>query len=328
MREDGDRYTLVGADGEMEGIVTGAMKYMAESRLELPAVGDWVVARLLTGENKAIIHAVLSRKSQFVRKEAGQRTEGQVVAANVDVLFLVMGLDGDYNPRRLERYLTVAGSSGAKPVIILNKVDQVDDLETRMAEISLSAQGTPVYAISALHGMGLEQLDELITEGTSVAFLGSSGVGKSTLINALAGGSKMKTAAVREDDNRGRHTTTHRELIPISNGAVLIDTPGMREMSLWGDEEALDSAFPDIKALARKCRHKNCTHQGEPDCAVLAALEDGTLDPARCESYIKLQREMQHLAELQEEGATRYERKKKKGISKAVKAFKKIHRRH
>jgi ribosome biogenesis GTPase len=275
--------------GRLGGVPAGRL-----SDDELPAVGDWVAARPLEGERKAVIEAVLPRRTCFMRKETWQRTVAQVVAANVDTVFLVTAFGHDLNPRRVERYLTAAWDSGSSPVIVVNKADLAEDPFGDLAEVEAVALGVPVLPVSAVSGEGLDQLDALLAAGKTIALLGSSGVGKSTLVNRLAGGERMHTAEIRSD-GRGRHTTTHRELIPLPSGALLIDTPGMRELQLWAGEEVLDSTFAEIAELAAECRFSDCSHEHEPGCAIKSALADGSLPAERFDSYRKLQREMRAL---------------------------------
>jgi ribosome biogenesis GTPase / thiamine phosphate phosphatase len=281
---------------------------------ELPAVGDWVVARPLDGERKALIEAVLPRRSAFTRKEAWRRTAEQIVAANVDVVFLVSAFGLDLNPRRIERYLTAAWESGATPVIVLNKADLSDDPDLDAAPIEAVAFGVPVIRISAVTGEGLDELEAQIGPGRTAALLGSSGVGKSTIVNRLAGRELLATQPVRAGDEHGRHTTTHRELVVLPEGrGLLLDTPGMRELQLWADVEALDSTFSEIAELAAECRFADCSHEREPGCAIQAALAAGTLDRARWESYRKLQRELRAL-EIRQNGRLRAEEKRKRRV--------------
>lgn len=284
-----------------------------------PAVGDWVAVRPPAGKGRAVIHAVLPRRSRFSRKTAGHKTEEQVVAANVDTIFLVSGLDGDYNPRRIERYLTAAWDSGAQPVVVLNKLDRCENPEQCLLEVEAIAMGVPIHAVSAATGHGCAELTAYLGPGRTVGLLGSSGVGKSTLSNYLLGREVQKTAEVREGDDRGRHTTTHRELFLTPTGGLLIDTPGLRELHLWeggeGGDGALtgiESSFSDVEELAASCRFGDCRHMGEPGCAVEAMLA-----PERLESYRKLQRELRQLHLRQDELARLVEKKKIKVVHKA-----------
>jgi ribosome biogenesis GTPase len=297
---------LFTADGELGGVPAGRL-----GEDELPAVGDWVAVRRLPGEKKALVEAVLPRRSAFVRKEAWRRTAAQVVAANVDVVFLVSAFGHDLNPRRIERYLTATWESGAQPVIVLTKTDLYpDEVPAGEAEVAAVAFGVPVHPVSGITGDGLEALDGYLEPGRTVALLGSSGVGKSTLVNRLAGGRVMATREIR-GDGRGRHTTTHRELVPLPGGALLLDTPGMRELQLWAGEESLDGAFADVAELAAECRFADCEHRTEPGCAVRAALADGSLDRERWLSYGKLQRELRAL-EVRQDGRLRMEARKQR----------------
>ena len=304
--------------GPLGGVPSGRL-----DEAELPAVGDWVVARPLDGERKALIEAVLPRRSAFTRKEAWERTVEQVVAANVDIVFVVSAFGHDLNPRRMERYLIGAWESGAKPVIVLNKADLSDDPAAEAAPIEAVAFGVPVHAVSATTGDGLDLLQRYVVPGSTAALLGSSGVGKSTLVNRLAGERVMKVRDLRQD-GRGRHTTTHRELVPLSGGGLLLDTPGMRELQLWAGEEALDSTFEDVVRLFRHCRFNDCAHEREPGCAVQAALRDGTLQQERYDSWRKLQRELRWL-EVRRNARLRAEaRKEIRRFSRDVKNRKKV----
>jgi ribosome biogenesis GTPase len=283
-----------------------------------PAVGDWVALRPSTGDGRAVIHAILPRKSRFSRKSPGHRTEEQVVAANVDTIFLVSGLDGDFNPRRIERYLTAAWDSGARPVVVLNKLDRCDDPEGCLLEAQSIAMGVPVHRVSALTGENVGDLAAYLGPGQTVGLLGSSGVGKSTLTNRLLGREVQRTAEVREGDDRGRHTTTHRELFVAPTGGLLIDTPGLREIQLWEGDQGIESAFADIEELAEGCRFADCQHKGEPGCAVEAAAESGELPPERLESYRKLQRELRQIQIRHDEIARIQEKKKNKSTQRAL----------
>ena len=276
--------------GRMGGLPAGKL-----SDEELPAVGDWVAVRPVDGERKAVIEAVLPRRTSFTRKEAFKRTVEQVIAANVDTVFVVTAFGFDLNPRRLERYLTAAWDSGSSPALIVNKSDTAIDTEAELFEIEPVAMGVPVHAVSAVTGDGLDTLDSYLLPGSTIALLGSSGVGKSTLVNRFAGREVLATADTSAG-GRGRHTTSHRELVPLPSGAILLDTPGMRELQLWADEEALDTTFSEIAELAGQCRFNDCAHKSEPGCAIRRALYEGTLARERWDSYCKLQREMRALA--------------------------------
>jgi ribosome biogenesis GTPase / thiamine phosphate phosphatase len=310
--------------GELTARISGKMRYHAEIEKLYPAVGDWVVIKPLINEQKGIIHAVLPRKSKFSRKAAGERTEEQIVSANIDIVFIVSGLDGgrNLNLRRLERCLTLAWNSGATPVIVLNKVDLCPDIDSYVKSVEEIAPGISIHPVSAKKHIGLDLLRNYLSKGKTAAFLGSSGVGKSALINALLGIEKQETGEVREDDRMGRHTTTRRELILLPGGGIMIDTPGMREIQLWAGEEDVQGAFHDIETLSRQCRFSDCRHKGESGCAIKAAINLGELDPARLESYRKLQDELIYLIS-REEGSTRlYEKLKYKKIAKWSKELK------
>ena len=261
---------------------------------ELPAVGDWVAARPLPGERKALIEDVLPRRSAFTRKEAWRRTVEQVVAANVDTVFLMSSLGPDLNTRRLERYLVGAWESGAQPAIVLTKADLEPDHVAAVLDVETIAFGVPIHVVSAVSGEGLGELEPYLRRGATIALLGSSGVGKSTLVNRLAGRDVLTVREVRAD-GRGRHTTTHRELVLLPDGGLLLDTPGMRELQLWAGEESLDGTFEDVAALTADCRFNDCAHESEPGCAIRAALAEGSLPAERWESYRKLQRELRSL---------------------------------
>lgn len=290
IRQDHDLYRVVGPSGEMNARVTGKMIYAAADEADYPAVGDWVaVDRDSDAQGDASIGQILARRSVFVRKAAGSGQAVQVVAANVDKVFICMALNADYNLRRLERYLTIAWDSGAQPVVVLTKADLCGDLPQKLAEVSLASAGCPVVVSSALHQEGLEQVRQLAAPGKTVAFIGSSGVGKSTLINYLLGEERLATAEIGQNE-KGRHTTTYRQLYVLPEGGMVIDTPGMRELQLESGD--LSRAFDDIESLAQDCRFRDCTHTGEPGCAVQQAIEDGRLPLERLNSYHKLQREL------------------------------------
>lgn len=292
-------YRVLTEQGEWLAQVSGRLRHHAEGRRDFPAVGDWVAVAAGT-HGRATIHAVLPRLSRFARKVAGSRTEEQVVAANVDTVFLVAGLDADFNLRRLERYLLLARESGAMPVVVLNKADVCPDVPARVADVEAIALGLPVLAVSAKSAGTLQVLQTYVRPGESVAFLGSSGVGKSTIINTLIGQPILPTREVRTHDSRGRHASSARELIILPSGGLVIDTPGMRELQLWEVGDGMTGTFEDIEALGAGCRFRDCRHQGEPACAVQAAVDEGHLSAERLNSYRKLQDEVTRLEEQQE----------------------------
>lgn len=322
--EHKNSYTVLTDRGEMPGLLTGRMYFDAMERDDLPVVGDWVVVRILDEqEPKATIHAILPRKSRFSRKEAGTKIGEQMVTANVDTVFIVVGLDHNYNTRRIERYLALAWESGANPVVVLTKADLCDSVDARLDEVRAVAIGVPVYAVSVVEKTGIEFLTHYMVRGRTVALLGSSGVGKSTIINYLVGEGVQRVQEVRQDDGRGRHTTTHRQMFALESGALVIDTPGMRELQLWDADEGLAETFKDIEEFARQCRFSDCTHQNEPGCEVQKSLNNGTLNPARFENYLKMLRELHHLAIKQDIGAAVAEKRKWRGIHKVQKEMKK-----
>jgi ribosome biogenesis GTPase / thiamine phosphate phosphatase len=316
--------------GEFSAQVSGRFRYEARGN-SYPAIGDWMAVRPLPGETKAIIHAILPRKSKFSRQYSGGRqlteggrTEEQVVAANIDTVFLVSGLDGGraLSIRRIERYLAVAWASRAAPVIVLNKVDICPDLDAHLREVEAAACGVPIHPVSAITGTGMDALRQYLSRGKTAALLGSSGVGKSAIINALLGEARLAIGEVRKSDREGRHTTTRRELLLLPGGGAVIDTPGMREIHVWGDEEGLDNAFQDIALLAATCHFSDCRHDQEPGCAVQEALRMGTLENKHFKNYLQMQRELRHLAARQEGKAALVEKMRWKQISKIQKRLK------
>nr|WP_239984957.1 ribosome small subunit-dependent GTPase A [Sporolactobacillus pectinivorans] len=290
------QYKIASEHGFFLAEVSGKMRHLALRREDYPAVGDWVSVDERPADMKATIRGILPRFSKFSRNMAGLTTEEQIVAANINTVFLVMALNHDFNVRRLERYLTMAWESGANPVIVLSKSDLCDHIDEKVSEVEEIAFGVPIHAVSAVHDSGKEQLKTYLGKGKTVVFLGSSGAGKSTLTNWLYGRELQTVNSVREDDDRGRHTTTNRELVVLPTGGVVIDTPGMRELQLWtASNQSVGQSFADIEALAADCRFRDCTHSGEPGCEVRAALASGRLERARFDSYIKLQRELAFL---------------------------------
>ncbi len=286
-------YAVITARGELLAECTGKFHHEAKRDPDrFPAVGDWVAVTPIAGaEGRAQLHALLPRRSRFSRQAAGGEQSQQIIAANIDVVFLVSGLDRNYNPKRIQRFLVAARDSGAAPVIVLNKADLHPDPESVRAEIERLVPGVPVVVTSSHTRRGLKLLGGHAAPGRTLAFLGSSGVGKSSLINRLARDAELPTGEVREKDAKGRHTTTRRELVLAPSGALIIDTPGMRELQLWDADEAVEEAYADIAELATRCRFTSCRHEDEPGCAVRTALESGTLPPERLASYRKLKAE-------------------------------------
>ena len=292
--QEKDLFRLVMDKEECMARVSGKFRYNVSAISEFPSVGDFVLVEHSFKDDVALIHKVLQRKSVFIRKAAGKNCMEQVVAANIDTIFLCMALNGDFNIRRLERYLSIAWDSGAVPVIILTKIDLCDDLQAKRFEIENVAVGVPVMEPSGLTGDGLQQIKQYLQKTKTVAFIGSSGVGKSTLINRLLGEECLKTNTIRKDD-KGRHTTTHRELFLIPDSGMVIDTPGMRELGMWKAGKGIEHAFSDIEKLAEKCRFHNCIHTSEPGCAVRAAMEGGMIDEERLKAYKKLKAENSYM---------------------------------
>lgn len=311
-----DHYHLITEESELDAEPSGALWYRSTGAASMPVVGDWVAARVINSTD-AIVEAVLPRRTLFARRAAGKREEQQPLAANVDLVFLVSGLDGDYNRRRIERYLTLAAESGATPVIVLNKRDLCADLQERVRQTREVAAGAEVVTASTVAADGLDQLRAHLGPGRTVALLGSSGVGKSSIVNGLLGEERLRTKAVREHDSRGRHTTTHRELIPLPAGGALIDTPGMRELQLWAGRESVDRVFDEIAEAAAECRFRDCTHNGEAGCAV-----ENAVDPQRLASYRKLQNEAAWHETLSDPLAALERKKKWKAIHKAARMYK------
>ncbi len=308
-------YVVLSEGGEVWAEASGRLRHHS-ARAALPAVGDWVACRVNPGGSTATITGVLPRWSKFSRHEAGMDTDEQVLAANIDSVCITQGLDRDLNPRRLERYLAMTWAGGADPVIVLTKSDTCDDPEGARASLGAAGAGAPVYITSGVTGEGIDELAARLRPGRTIALLGSSGVGKSTLVNSLTGTEIMKTAALRPN-GRGRHTTTHRELLLIPGRGLIVDTPGMREMQLWDDAGSIDTTFDDIATLAEDCRFRDCAHDTEPGCAVTAAVADGRLGRDRLQSYHKLQRELRHLALKRDQRAAAEERRKMRAFSRS-----------
>jgi len=305
-------WRIAGDFAECWAEVSGTLRAATEAGGDWPATGDWVAAEFLSGGGRPLIQKVLPRRSKFVRKVAGRRMEEQVIAANVDTAFVVMALDGDFNVRRLERYLAQCWESGAKSTVVLNKADDCADVAARLAEVESIAAGVPVFSVSARTGDGVEVLDRFLTPGQTIVLLGSSGVGKSTLVNHFLQRDAQAVQMVRASDSRGRHTTTSRELFALPGGALVIDTPGLRELQLWDAAEGVEQAFSDIEELAAQCKYGNCGHTTEPGCAVQTAIAEGRLDQNRLENQRKLEREHEFLRRKVDPEAQKQEKERVK----------------
>ena len=306
-------YRVLGEFGEVDAELSGKVKSD-----QLPAVGDWVALHPYPDGKNGLIVALLPRESSFSRNTSGKAVKEQVAAANIDQVFVISGLDQDYNLRRIERYITLIYGSGASPVVVMTKVDLIPNPEEFILKVESVAPGVPVHAVSGVTGQGVGGLEPYISPGQTVAFLGSSGAGKSTLINRLLGQERMRVARVREGSGKGRHTTTYRELFLLPGGGAVIDTPGMREIQVWGDGEGLTGAFPEIEKLSVSCRFRDCRHESEIDCAVRGAVESESLDPKRFESFRKLRAEFESQELRQSRHARAEERKEGKRFARMV----------
>ena len=300
-RQDTNQYHLVSAQGKMVGVLPGRFRQEALSKADLPTVGDWVVVSPIDSDqpDRVQIEKLLDRKSKFSRKEAGEVHDEQIVASNIDTVFIVSALDRDFNLHRIERYLLLSWTSGAEPVLILNKSDVCKNIDKKVRDLEIIAMGSPIHVMSAKDNSGLDPLRQYLTPGSTCAFLGSSGVGKSTIINELLGYQKFDTGEVRADDSRGRHTTTFREMVEATGGGMIIDTPGMREIQLWADNVSLSHSFQDIESLAATCKFSDCKHNTEPGCSITRAVSGGELEPERLARYFRLANELEHFARRQ-----------------------------
>jgi ribosome biogenesis GTPase len=316
-------YRIGTAGDEVLAETAGRLKHQASGRKELPAVGDWVVVRKGETGNRAQIRGVLPRRSWFSRKAAGRETEEQIVAANVDTVLIVFGLDSPVNARSIERYLVVGAQSGAAPVVVLNKSDLATDLAAEVSTAVTAAGDVPVVAVNTRRPGGTAPLEKFLAPGVTLALLGPSGAGKSTIVNALVNREVLPTGEVRDWDARGRHTSVHRQLVIRDAGGIIIDTPGMRELQLWDTETAVADAFADIAALGEACRFRDCRHDKEPGCGVKAAVADGRLPAARYDSFLKLQHEQEATEKLRDERALIDAKRQGKVMSKALKAMQK-----
>lgn len=300
VEEQRSSYRILGESGAWYAELSGRLRHQIELEDAIrPCVGDWALARVPAGDagsGTALIDRALARRTRFSRKEAGERTAEQVIAANIDTVFLVQSMNRDLNPRRIERYLALLWESGADPVLVLSKSDLCEDPDAALESVEQVAGGVSIHVVNTVTSDGLDPLKPYLTTGRTAALVGSSGVGKSTIVNCLVGREEMRVREIREADDRGRHTTTARHLVLLPAGGMLIDTPGMRTVLMWEGEEGLAQTFQDIDALASGCKFRDCTHGSEPGCAVHEALGSGALDPARWKSYLKLQREIRHEA--------------------------------
>jgi ribosome biogenesis GTPase / thiamine phosphate phosphatase len=311
-------WRVAGDFSECPAEAAGKLRVAAEGGADWPAVGDWVAAELRDKGSSALIQEVIPRRSQFVRKMAGKKIAEQVIAANVDTALLVSALDGDFNPRRVERYLAQCWESGAKPVIVLNKADMCKEIGERVDEMEKAAMGVPICLVSAKTGEGFGELANHLARGQTLVLLGSSGVGKSTIVNRLLGSAIQEVREVRESDSRGRHTTTARQIFVLPGGALLMDTPGLRELQLWDVDEGISQTFSEIESLAAQCRFNDCGHKGEPGCAVQLAIQAAVLDPARLGNWRKLQREQAFLRRKMDPEARRYRKLRVKQLMREV----------
>lgn len=309
-------YRVVTDNGEKLAEVSGKFRFQTTVPSEYPVVGDFVLVNWNESGNSAIIESLLPRKSAFIRKAAGESQQEQVVAANVDTVFLCMALNNDFNLRRLERYISIAWNSGAMPVVVLTKSDLCDDLENKLSEVSSIAFGIDILVTTSMEEDGYKELLPFISEGKTIAIIGSSGVGKSTMINRLLGKEYLKTNGLRNDD-KGRHTTTRRELFLLPSGGMVIDTPGMREFGMWDNDTGIERTFTDIEELASQCKFRNCTHTNEPGCAIRSALAMGELQIDRWQSYQKLKAENDYIED--KESYMIAKGKREKEISKLIK---------
>jgi len=316
-----DGYLVATDEGELKATASGVLLHEAQEGGH-PAVGDWVALAPDLPQRTATIHAVLPRRTAFVRRAADSQRGVQVIAANVDVAFVVTSLNADLNPRRIERYLAAAWQSGARPVVVLTKADLCEDPQGQAAEIAEVAAGCPVLVVSARRHQGLDALLAQVAPGETCVLIGSSGVGKSTLVNAFLGEERMATHAIREGDDKGRHSTSHRELILLPGGGLILDTPGIREVGLIDAEAGVSTVFDDIERLAQTCRFNDCAHDSEPGCAINAAMDDGSLDPARWLNFLKLGSELAAVEAKADRIAKDAERRRLAGLQKVYRATK------
>ncbi|HCL57867.1 MAG TPA: ribosome small subunit-dependent GTPase A [Spirochaetia bacterium] len=318
--------TVYTEKGELKAEISGKLIYRSDSNADYPKVGDWVMLSYLENEKKAMIHQILERKTKFSRKVNGKKTDEQIIASNIDILFIVQSLDENLSLNRIERFLVMSREGGVKPVILINKIDLIEDFHEYIDEIQKIALDTPVIPVSAFRGDGMDQISSFVFQGQTAAFVGISGVGKSTLINRLLGKELQKTGEIRDTDSKGRHTTTRRELFLFPSKGVLLDTPGMKELQLWDTEDGFSETFADIDQLSQDCHFSDCSHLHEKKCAVLNAVENDLLSYERYENYLKMQKELEYLEKRMTRNPFVEKRQKEKKISKLIKEMKKRNR--
>ena len=312
-------YRLISESGELWAEIGGALRHDWLDSGDLPACGDWVLADNPRGQCRTVIRFLLPRRTSFSRKQAGTTIDRQVMAANIDVACLVSGLDSDFNPRRIERYLAIANDSSARPIIVLNKADICLEVPHRVAEAVSLSPGVPVLAVSATAGFGVEDILNYIGRGQTAALLGSSGVGKSSIVNRLLGRSAQEVREVDSQTGRGLHTTSARQLFILPSGGLIMDTPGMRELQVWSVDAGLDTAFEDIRVLAEGCRFRDCSHQSEPGCGVQAAVLQGKLDAGRLANYFKIRKEAWYIELKRDHSASWVEKERWKKVARTAK---------
>ena len=322
VRQDMDRYQLMSARGALVGVLPGKTRLTTFSKAELPKVGDWVLIKNSEVNRETglfVIEHTLARVSKFSRKQAGEVNDEQVLAANIDTVFIVTGLDDNFNLNRIERYLIIAAGSGANPVVVLSKADLCENIASYVDQVREIAGAAPIHVVSGVTEVGLETLRDYLDEGQTAALLGSSGVGKSTITNYLLGYEHILTGEVREGDSKGRHTTTFRELCHIDGAGMVIDTPGMREIQIWGSDELAIPSFEDLDSVIINCRFSDCQHNSEPGCAVTKAIDSGQIQPERLETYRRYQRELEQAAEKQSAGVRAQKKLERRNFTKSLK---------